>query len=365
MRYVELGETGLSVSTLGFGTMRLPLARTDPDFGPSIRLIRHAVERGVTLFDVGTFYCHGHCETAFGLATRDLPSGRIPICGKNAAHQTRDPDWRGQLDRSLSRFFRDRFDLYFLHNLHLEEWGAYFLDGRVIDQLEAARAEGCYRFLGFSSHDEPENVRRLIDTGRFSAVILSYNLLRREYEDVMRYAHGNGLGVIVMNPLAGGALARPDLYLRDDGAGGGETADIALNFVLSQPFVHAALSGMASEVIIDANVRTVDGPRLDKGSMERLNRRISRRKADALIPCTACGYCLPCTQGIDIPAVMAIRNRYAILGSGRVFDRDYALLPAPADCCIGCGSCAERCTQSIDIPAVMESAARMMGEPVT
>lgn len=365
MRYVALGDTGLSVSALGFGTMRLPLARIDPDFGPSVRLIRHAVERGVSLFDVGTFYGHGHCETAFGLATRNLPPGRILICGKNAAHQARDPDWRGQLDRSMSLFGRERFDLYFLHNLHLSEWRTYFLEDRVIDQVDAAQAEGRFRHLGFSSHDSPENVRRLIDTGRFGAVILSYNLLRRDYEEVMRYAHGKGLGVIVMNPLAGGALAHPDLYLRDDGAGGGAAADMALNFVLSRPFVHAGLSGMASERIIDANVRIVDGSRLDRGSMERLDRRISRRKADALIPCTACGYCLPCTQGIDIPAVLAIRNRYAVLGSGRVFDRDYALLPAPADCCIRCGSCAARCTQSIDIPTVMEDAARMMGDPVT
>jgi hypothetical protein len=181
----------------------------------------------------------------------------------------------------------------------------------------------------------------------------------------MRYAHGNGLGVIVMNPLAGGALAHPALYLRDEGAKGGNAAETALNFVLSQPFVHTVLSGMMSEAIIDANVGMVDGPRLRPTEIDDLNRRIDRRKADGWVPCTGCGYCLPCTQGIDIPAVLAIRNRYAVLDNGRVFDRDYALLPAPADCCIGCGICAERCTQSIDIPAVMESAARMMGEPVT
>jgi hypothetical protein len=350
---------------LGFGTMRLPMARTDPDFEPSIRLIRHAVKRGITLFDVGTFYGHGHCETAFGLATRDLPSGRILICGKNAAHQTRDPDWRGQLDRSLSRFYRDRFDLYFLHNLHLEDWRTYFLEGRVIDQIKAARTGGRFRHLGFSSHDTPDNVRRLIDTGWFSAVILSYNLLRQDYEGVMRYAHEKGLGVIVMNPLAGGALADPHLYLRESGGEKGAAADTALNFVLSRPFVHAVLSGMASKEIIDANVDTVDGPRLDGATMDRLKRRISQRKAEALIPCTACGYCMPCTQGIDIPAVLEIRNRYALLGEGRVFDRDYALLPVPADCCIRCGGCSDNCTQGIDIPAAMEGAARLLGDPVT
>lgn len=363
MRYIQLGDTGLSVSRLGFGTMRLPLSRIDPDFGPSIRLIRQAVDQGITLFDVGTFYCHGHCERAFGLATADLDRGRILICGKNAAHQTRDANWQVQLDRSLAIFCREKFDLYFLHNLHLEEWRDYFHQARVIDQIKAAQAEGRFKHLGFSSHDTPENVQRLIDTGWFRAVILSYNLLRQEYEGVMHYAHDKGLGVIVMNPLAGGALANSNFYLQDDSEDKG-AANTALNFVLSQPFVHTALSGMRSKGIIEANVKTTDGPRFDKAAMELLNNRISRRKADALTPCTSCGYCLPCTQGIDIPAVINIRNRYALLGETRVFDRDYAMFQVPADCCIGCGICTKRCTQGINIPAVMESAARMMGDSI-
>ncbi len=361
MRYCTLGKTGLTVSKLGFGAMRLAIHRENPKFDSSIDLMRYAVERGINFFDVGVFYCHGHCEKAFGLATEGIPRDKLLICGKNASHQTGNQSWPGQLRNSLTLFNRSYFDLYFIHYLTFEDWRAWFLDHGVIEEIQRARARGLFRRLGFSSHDSPKNVRKLIDTGLFEAVILSYNMLRREQEETLKYAHEKGLGVIIMNPLAGGSLADGAFYSDDFKAVGdpGKMAEIALNYVLSQPFVHVALSGMESKEIIDENVKTVQRKNFSPQKIELLDEIISKSRAGVMAPCTSCNYCAPCTQGIDIPRVIRIYNRYSVLERKGMYVREYAMLPVTAECCIRCNACMEKCTQHIDIPEIMEKASRL------
>lgn len=346
---------------LGFGAMRLPICNVDPDFAQAIALIRYAIESGINYFDVGTFYCHGQCERAFGLATKDIPREKLLICGKNSSHQSWNPAWIGQLKNSLALFHREYFDLYILHYLTLEHWEVHFGGKGIMRQVKEATEQGLFRHLGFSSHDTPENVRRIIDTGVFETVILPFNILKREYEETMKYAQRRGLGVIVMNPLAGGALTNANLYLHDstDNPNQNQTAELALNFVLSQPFVHSVLSGMESTAIIDENVHTVHKERLTADEIAALNQRISFEKARLLVPCTACNYCVPCIQGIDIPAVMKIWTEYGILKGGKMSARDYAVLPVSAECCIRCDECAPKCPHSIPIPEIMEKAAQL------
>jgi predicted aldo/keto reductase-like oxidoreductase len=361
MIYRQLGKTGLHVSILGFGAMRLPISQANPDFAQAIALIRHAVENGINYFDVGTFYCHGYCEKAFGLATQDIAPAKLLICGKNSSHQSRNSDWLGQLKNSLALFQREYFDLYILHYLNLEHWDSHFLRNGTINLAREAKKQGLFRHLGFSSHDTPENVQRLIDTGVFEAVILPFNLLKREYEETMKYAHRQGLGVIVMNPLAGGALANANLYA--NGAtpqtNPKAAAELALNFVLSQPFVHSVLSGMDSETVIDENIAIVHEKRLTPEEIIAVDQQISHEKAGRLVPCTGCNYCMPCVQGIDIPAAVKIWNEYGLLKGRKFFLRDYAALAAPPECCIQCDECIPKCPNQIAIPEVMEEAARL------
>ncbi len=361
MIYRKLGKTGLSVSTLSYGTMRLPINPTNPNFTEAITLIEYAHEKGINYFDVGTFYCHHYAETAFGLATKDIPRENIIITGKNSSHQSGATDWIGQLKNSLSLFERDYFDIYFLHYLNLEHWENHFLGKGIIDQIQQAKNQGLIHHLGFSSHDTPENVSDLIDSDYFEAIILPYNLIQRKYENTMKYAHQKELGVIVMNPLGGGALSNSQLYFENSQTeqDKNKTAELALNFVLSQPFVHTALSGMESKAIIEENIKTVHKKRLSFDDISALNERISHEKAKLLVPCTGCNYCMPCVQGIDIPAVIEIWNQYSILKGKKIFARDYAELPVPAECCIQCDSCNSNCPCNIPITDIMEQTARL------
>ena len=349
------------VSELGFGAMRLPIGETNPDYSQAVALLRHAIRMGINFFDVGTFYCHGHCEKAFGLATKDVPHKQILICGKNASHHSHNPDWTGHLKNTLAIFNRSSFDLYFIHALNWKDWESYFLGEGVIQQVKEAKSNGLVRHLGFSSHDSPEKIARLVDTGIFEAVILSYNILKRNYEAAMKYAFDKGLGVIVMNPLLGGTLADlamppAELTYKHHAK---NMAMLGLNFVLSQPFIHCVLSGMESKMIIDENIEVVNKSRLPEEEIANLKEWVDKKKERNLIPCTSCGYCLPCTQGINIPEVIRILNEYAVFEGKKVVSRQYSMLSATAECCIRCNLCFEKCTQHIKIPDVMENAARL------
>ena len=361
MHYCTLGNTGLTASKLGFGTMRLPIDSIKPDFTEAVDLIQYAIDKGINFFDVGTFYCHGHCENVYGLATSTISSENLLVCGKNTMHLSYNPNWLDQLKNSLLLFKRNSFDLYFLHYLNFENWQTYFFDVRVLDQIKQAKDSGLIRHLGFSSHDTPANVSKLIDTEMFEAVILSYNLLRRKHEETLKYAHQKGLGVIIMNPLAGGALADTNVFNHNSQKDRTleKIAQLALNYVLSQPFVHIVLSGMESKDIIDENIRTIHRNRLESQEINFLNESISHEMAKVFVPCTSCNYCMPCVQGIDIPGIIKIWNHYSILRGNKMFAREYAMLPINAECCIQCKACVEKCPNRIDVPVIMEKASQL------
>jgi len=356
MYYRTFGMTDLSVSILGFGTMRLPFAGIYPDFTQAILLIQHAIKHGINFFDVGTFYCHHHCEKAFGMAIREILPEKIIISGKNSTHQTEDSNWLQQLKNSLYLFNRNYFDIYFIHYLTFDQWQSYFLKRGVIHQIKEAIENGLIRHIGFSSHDKPDNVKKLIDTNFFKAVILPFNLLQREYEETMEYAHNLKLGVAVMNPLAGGALVDCGLHFKN--INNSNIAEIALNYVLSKPYVDSALSGMESYDNMNKNIQTVNQKRLLPDEIINLESSFLKEQMKSWISCTSCEYCMPCTQGINIPQIIQIWNRFSVLNKEKIFSREFYALSVTSERCIGCNNCTSKCPQQINVPKIMEQASR-------
>ena len=116
-----------------------------------------------------------------------------------------------------------------------------------------AMRKGYVRHRGFSSHDTPEHVKQFIDTGEFAAMLVSYNWQNPTMAETIAYAADKGMGVSVMNPVGGGALAvntRPVLRLLPGAKSGPE---IALRYVLATPGVALALSGMNAPEQIEEN----------------------------------------------------------------------------------------------------------------
>jgi predicted aldo/keto reductase-like oxidoreductase len=216
---------------------------------------------------------------------------------------------------------------------------------------------------------------RLLDTGMFESIILQYNLLDTANEPVIAHANAEGIGVIVMGPLGGGRLAAPSAPLMAMIDRPVEsTTELALRFVLSNPLVSSALSGMGSVEMVEENAATasVDSP-LTADEKRRLLLALEEKKRLSDLYCTGCEYCMPCPSGVNIPRVFELVNYHRLYGLEAYSKEQYRRLetrgvedhdpPSWAEACAQCGECEEKCPQDIDIVRQMMEAGSLLGGP--
>jgi hypothetical protein len=361
MQYRELGRTGLKVSALGFGAMRLPMAEGHVKTDEAIGVIHRAFELGVNLIDSAVGYCNEESEITVGKALKGRRD-KIVVSTKNPYKGDDPAEWKANLNQSIRRLDVDHIDIYNFHGFKLEVFERWQkLSHSPIDEVKAAKKEGLIRHIGFSCHDTQANMIKLLDTGLFESMILQYNLLNTSNEDVISHAKANGIGIIVMGPVGGGRLAAPNQALREMiEKPVTSTAELALRFVLSNFGVSAALSGMNTLQMVEENAATASvGTLLTVEERRQVTAALEEKKKLAQLYCTGCGYCMPCPNGVDIPSNFELLNYYRVYGLGEHARREYQRLgqrtvegklkPAWADACQECGDCEEKCPQKIEI----------------
>lgn len=360
MRYTTYGNTGMRVSALGFGCMRLPMKGATVDRDKSTPMLLRAHELGVNFFDTAIGYCNGDSQAAVGEALEPIRS-KVIISTKNHNHTAKPGEWRRHLEDSL-RFLRtDYIDIY---NHHGIQWNTFveLLDptkGGLLAHMIKAKEEGLLRHVGFSFHDAPESLRKLVDTGYFESVILQYNLLDQGNADVMMHAHRKGLGIVVMGPVGGGRLGLPSEHISDlTGGAAKSTPEAALRFVWAHPGVNVALSGMETVEMLEQNVAIASNTTpFTSEQVDALNRLVEERKKKSGLYCTACKYCMPaCAVGVSIPEQLDLLNLAKIYGfTGQAKERYNSTwaVRVKARECSACRKCVEKCPQNIDIPARM------------
>lgn len=358
MQYRRYAKTDIMLSALGFGAMRLP---DDDDF--AVECMVHALELGVNLIDTAPGYGGGSVrepgssERLVGQAIKSVPREQVYVSTKNATGAPSAEAWREGLETSLANLDTDYIDIYqVIHGMTWETYTEKFRPNAWEEALRA-RAEGLVRHFSFSSHDTPENIIKLLETGSFESCIIQYNLLDRRNEPVIDYARAHDISILVMGPVGGGRLGMSSEQLQRLMPGVASTPELALRFVLSNPGVTSALSGMNTIEMIDENVATAAREELlsdeERAAIERAleeNRRLEE------LYCTGCEYCMPCPQGVGIPQIFAAMNLHRVWGLTEVAKRRYAHLGPesrsgllPADACIECGLCEEKCPQNIPI----------------
>lgn len=356
MRYTTLGKTNLRVSRLGFGCMRLPMTEAGAvDRDLSIPMLQHAVERGVNYFDTAIGYCNGDSQRVLGEAMAGRRD-KVILSTKNHMHEAPEDAWWGRLDESLRLLQTDYIDVYNLHGMTWKTWvqhidtptGKYRL-------LEKARDQGMIRHICSSFHDTPEALVRLAETGMIESMTVQYNLLSRDLEAAIYRLKELGLGVVVMGPVGGGRLGVDSERVRELTRRRVESVpEAALRFVLAHPGVDVALSGMNTMDMLEANVRTIeDKEPFTPDQVSELDTEVERVRKRRGVTCTACGYCLPCPNGVNIPGNFGIYNQYTIYGLLQSAETAYARQSGRAVLCSECGACLPKCPQKIDIPGVL------------
>ncbi len=226
--------------------------------------------------------------------------------------------------------------------------------------------DGRIGHIGFSFHDRLEAFKRIVDEyDGWAMAQIQYNYmdtLNQAGTEGLRHAAAAGLAVVVMEPLLGGSLANPPDAVKELFAAAGVSrspADLALQWVWSQPEVSLVLSGMSAMRQVEENLASADASAvgaLTAQELELVARVRGWFEERTAIPCTNCGYCLPCPNGVNIPGNFELLN-YGVMYDGmrsscfryqRFFPEDER-----ASACTGCDECEEKCPQGIDISELM------------
>lgn len=354
MLYREYGKTGIKLSSLGFGCMRFP-----DSFEETKNIVRYAIDNGVNYLD--TAYVYPQSEEKLGEALLDGYRDRVYLSSKNPIWDDMTLEgWKKRLEESLERLKTDHIDFYhIIHNMQWKQYDEFLMKDKNLEEILKYKEQGIIRHIAFSCHDTPENVKKIIDTGIFEGMLVQYNILNREYEDAIAYAHEKGCGVIIMGPVAGGILGVSGNKGFAGKMGGAATPDLALRFVLSNPNVTVALSGMGSMEMVKENLATVSGnPKLSEKETEKVLSVASELKALSDLYCTGCKYCMPCPKGIDIPTNFQAYNIAKVYEAeeaarhlwGFVSGKDKNGKTKTGAECVGCGLCMKKCPQKLNIP---------------
>ena len=352
---VDFGKrSGLKCHAVSLGAMRLPADTND-----AVKLIRQAIDAGMTYIDTSRGYRES--ETKLAHALRDGYREKVVLSTKWCPWNLKvEDDDDTSADRTykrireqLTRLDVDYVDFYQIWSVNNpEQFEQATAPGSMLDGIRRAMKEGLVRHTGFTTHDTPENISGHLDQADWCETILcSYNMMRTTYQQVIAQAHAAGIATVVMNPLGGGLLAKESPALKK-AIGCDSLVETAHRYLAGDPNVDTILCGASKPSDITNTIENFQKPPLTADQRREVEEAIASRSAEALGLCTNCGYCKPCPQNIDIPTILCgpiyleraleltqdAKQAYA----GAIQDGD------PTNC-TQCGACEQRCTQRIKI----------------
>lgn len=357
---------------LGFGLMRLPKTNEAIDVPQVCEMVDHFLAAGFTYFD--TAYVYDGSEVAAKAALVDRhPRASYTLATKlHVGKCANAEEARRELETSLARTGAGYFDYYLLHALMANNVDKYEEFG-LWDFVRELKANGTIRHYGFSFHDSPELLDKLLtEHPDVDFVQLQINYADWENPEVKsracyEVARKHGKQVVIMEPVKGGALANPPEQVKalfDAAKPGASYASWALRFAASLDGVLAVLSGMSNLEQVDDNLATMsDFQPLNDAEQKVIQQAQHILGNSAAIACTACHYCTAgCPKKIAIPEIFAAANKQLANGQKAEAAAAYAAATAEggkASACIHCKQCERICPQHLPITDLLGRCAAM------
>ena len=358
---------------LGFGLMRLPRKKLGIDIPQTCEMVDLFLDAGFTYFD--TAYVYPGSETAARKALVERhPRESYTLATKiNAAIPGLTESMvKGQFKTSLERTGAGYFDYYLLHAIqagNLRKYDKFDL----WDFAREKKEQGLIRHYGFSFHDGPELLDRLL-TEHPDAEFVQLQINYADWENPKVTARANyevarrhGKPIVIMEPVKGGKLADPPAEVRAlmrTYAPEASPASWAVRFAASLEGVLTVLSGMSDTAQMRDNLSYMKEFRPLNDEERAIIRQAQEIiSASAAVPCTGCGYCLAgCPKQIPIPEVFTGYNLHLVSGQTEEALREIRRVcegrGAPGDC-LACKKCEASCPQHIEIVKELRGAAQL------
>lgn len=324
MRNITLGKTGIVTPQNGFGA--LPIQRVDTD--TACRLLNRALDGGFTFFDTARAYTDS--EEKIGIAFEGKRD-RFFLASKTHA-LTPDDFWR-DLETSLTLLRTDHIDVYQFHCA-----GQCFRPGDGTGMYEAmleAKEQGMIRHIGITAH-KIGVAEEAVGSGLYETLQFPLSYLSTERDiALVNKCRDNGVGFIAMKGLSGGLL----------------TDSAACMAFMSQFDNVVPIWGIQRESELDEWLRFLrEEPQLD----ERAKAVIAADRAELMGDfCRGCGYCSPCTAGIQINQCARMSQMIRRSPSESWLSAEWQAQMEKIDGCVECGACLERCPYGLDIPRLL------------
>ncbi len=330
MQYRTLGKTGLEVSLIGFGG--IPIQRVD--FATAKEIVNKALDVGINFFDTARGYTDSERKLGQVLGSRRSEA----VIATKSMGRTKEL-MAEDIQKSLNELAVDYIDLYQLHNIKTkEELEKVLGPGGALEALLEAKEAGLVKHIGITSHI-PAVLKEAMAYEQLETIQFPFNAVEvSNGEELFGLAESTRKGVIIMKPLAGGAIRR---------------ADLALRFIMDYP-VSSIIPGMDSVEQVLANAElaknyqglTMEERNELKAETDKLGTRFCRR----------CEYCQPCLQDIQIPQVFLLEGYYSRYNLKEWAKERYKALAVQANECVECGRCEEKCPYNLPIRQMLKDA---------
>lgn len=323
MKTISLGKTGIVTPQNAFGA--LPIQRIGK--AEAVRLLRRAYDGGMTFFDTARAYTDS--EEKVGEAFAGMRD-KVYIATKTAAG-TAEEFWR-QLHASLKALRTDYVDIY---QLHMAKQCFAPGDGTgLYEALLEAKRQGKVRHIGITAH-RIGVAEEIVGSGLYETLQFPFSYLATDRDVALaRACEKAGMGFIAMKGLSGGLLT---------------DARACMAFMSQYPAL--PIWGVQREEELDQWLRFFHE---DCEMTEEIAALIRRDRKELLGDfCRGCGYCAPCTAGIQINQCARMSQMIRRSPSERWLSPQWQAEMLKIEGCVDCGACKKRCPYELDIPRLL------------